>query len=200
MLLGVFFLAACVTAPPAGPFARDRWEVRKTALQTLENWRLAGRIAVRKGDDGWQADLNWSHESQRYAIDLVGPLGQGRVSVRGDGLGVSLRTADGETYTATDPEQLLEQAVGLRIPINGLIYWIRGLPDPQRDSALKGDEQGRLTRLEQSGWVIDYTRYTRFSNMDLPTRLQASQDDFKVKLAIRQWQVNVAQPTLASEW
>jgi outer membrane lipoprotein LolB len=61
------------------------------------------------------------------------------------------------------------------------------VPDPAQPSELAGDEQGRLTRLEQGGWVIDYPAYGQVAALELPTRIQAQRDQIKVKLVIEQW-------------
>ena len=57
------------------------------------------------------------------------------------------------------PILLLEQTLGLRLPVTGLRYWVRGLPAPGPTALLQTDAAGRLTRLEQNGWVIEYPSY-----------------------------------------
>jgi outer membrane biogenesis lipoprotein LolB len=48
--------------------------------------------------------------------------------------------------------------LGVRLPVNGLRYWVRGLPEPGSTPG-QTDADGRLTRLEQNGWVIEYPAY-----------------------------------------
>jgi outer membrane lipoprotein LolB len=179
-------LGACATSveTPLHP----GWQARQTALSALHNWSLNGRLVVTNEQQGWHASLYWVQQGPVYAIDLIGPLGQGRVHIRGNGREVSLQTADGQVVHAADPEQLLEQAVGVRIPLKGLLYWVRGLPDPdQRSTALVPDDQGRLGRLEQGGWAIDYLDYTPVADLELPRRIRASQGDIKVQVVISEW-------------
>jgi outer membrane lipoprotein LolB len=109
------------------------------------------------------------------------------VRIWGDARRVSVYTADGRVLSATDPEQLLAATMGIRIPVNGLIYWIRGLPDPHQQSELTGDKAGRLIRLEQNGWIIDYLRYEQIAGLELPTRIRARQNGLKVQLVINEW-------------
>lgn len=153
----------------------------------MQDWSLTGRIGVTQAAEGWHGSVHWEQQGPYYAIDLIGPLGQGRTRIEGGGQGVVVRTADGQLLRAVDPQQLLEEAVGVRIPVEGLVYWVRGMPDPTRPSELTGDQQGRLIHLEQDGWMIDYSRYEPVAALELPTRIRARQGDLQVKLAVQDW-------------
>ena len=186
ILLGAVLVSACAVAPTAGP-PGERWELRRAALASLQDWSLVGNMGVLTEQQGWHASFQWSQEGQRYRIDLIGPFGQGQVRIEGDGQGVRVRTAAGQVLTAADPEQLLEDAVGVRIPVDGLRYWVRGLPDPHRRSVLADDGLGRLTRLEQGGWVVEYPRYMPVAALELPAQIRARKGDLNVKIVIQQW-------------
>ncbi|HHW76924.1 MAG TPA: outer membrane lipoprotein LolB [Xanthomonadaceae bacterium] len=179
-------LSGCAV-PPVSPVGQGAWEARQPALGRLTVWRAVGRIGVVNGQDGWHASFQWAQRGPGYRIDLIGPLGQGRVVVRGDGREVSVQTQDGQNWTAPDPDALLEQTLGVRLPVNGLRYWVRGLPEPGPNPTIQTDASGRLTRLEQNGWIIDYPAYAPAAAHELPTRIVAQRGDLSVKLVIEQW-------------
>ena len=184
-------LGACATTAETYP----SWQARQSALSALRDWSVTGRLALTTEQEGWHVSLRWVQQGPAYRIDLLGPLGQGRVHIQGDAQAVSLQTADGRSLHATDPDQLLAQAVGVRLPLKGLLYWVRGLPDPNQRSTLMQDEQGRLSRLEQGGWIIDYLGYMPVANLELPKRIRAYQGELKVQVFINEWSL---QPSLAS--
>lgn len=182
-------LASCATPLPTTPVDQNpAWTARQKELARLTHWETAGRIGVVNGQDGWHAHFQWVQQNAEYRIDLIGPLGQGRVLVQSDGREVNLQTQDGQRWTAPDPDTLLEQALGVRLPVGGLRYWVRGLPAPG-PAAPQIDADGRLIRLEQNGWVIEYPAYASTSvfNLDLPERIVARRQDLSVKLVIEQW-------------
>ncbi len=180
-------LAGCAVAPPDN-LSDSVWAARHAALANLNAWNLDGRIGVLTSTEGWHGSVFWKQRSAGYQIELVGPLGQGRTRIEGDAGGVRVWSASGETYAAADLDQLMERELGLPIPMTGLIYWVRGLPDPNLSgTVMSGDEQGRLRRLEQGGWVIEFTRYEPYLGHDLPTRIKATRGDLRVKLAIARW-------------
>ena len=182
-------LPGCATPPPSLSEAASAWTARQTRLAQLAAWQVEGRIGVISGQEGWHATFQWVQQEPHYRIDLIGPLGQGRVVIESDGQEVRVQTQDGQSWSAPDPDDLLEQTLGVRLPVNGLRYWVRGLPAPGPTPVLQTDANGRLTRLEQNGWVIEYLIYapTSILNLDLPERVIAQHRDLSVKLVIEQW-------------
>jgi outer membrane lipoprotein LolB len=189
ILLVSVLIGGCAT-PPSGPLDSTRWETRQRVLNGLEWWDLAGRIGVTNDQQGWHANFNWAQRGPDYSIDISGPMGQGRMRIEGNPGGVEIKTSEGKVMTATDPDRLIETALGVRIPVNGLMYWVRGLPAPNPRAELAGDPEGRLTRLEQSGWLIQYPRYAREAALDMPAQIWARKDDLRIKLIIEQWNLS----------
>lgn len=189
MALVLALLTGCAVSPTTSPEATKAWVARQSALQHLTQWNAAGRIGVVNGSEGWHAGFQWAQQGSDYRIDLIGPLGQGRVRVEGDEQAVRIQTADGQIQTAPNPDALLEQAVGARLPVNGLRYWIRGLPEPGTAPAVQTDAEGRLIRLEQDGWIIEYLAYAYAAplSLDLPERIMARRQELSVKLIIEEW-------------
>jgi outer membrane lipoprotein LolB len=137
----------------------------------LTTWNLVGRVALRSANDGGQASLRWAHTPAGQTIDLHGPLGRGMVRLQQDEHGVRLLDNAQQVYTAENAEALLFNTTGWRIPLEGLNYWIRGVPVPGVPQHLELDDQGRLAVLWQSGWEVRFLAYTRFGEHDLPSRL-----------------------------
>lgn len=181
-------VGGCAALPPEpAPTDRDAWAARQSALAALADWQASGRIGVVSGQDGWHASFQWAQRGADYRIDLIGPLGQGRVVIQGDARQASVQTQDGQRWTAPDAEVLLERALGVRLPVNGLRYWARGLPEPGPTPTLQTDAEGRLTRLEQNGWIIEYPVYASVAALDLPARIIARRPDLSIRLVIEQW-------------
>lgn len=189
LILALALLSGCATPPASSPEAANAWTARQGQLARLTTWQADGRIGVVSGQEGWHAGFQWAQRDAGYRIVLLGPLGQGRVIVEGDGSEARIQMQDGQNWTAPDADALLEQSLGVRLPVNGLRYWARGLPEPGSTPTLQTDAQGRLIRLEQNGWVIEYPTYapTSMLNLDLPERIVARRQDLSVKLVIEQW-------------
>ena len=102
---------------------------------------------------------------------MRGPLGSGLVRLEQDAGGATLTDNGRNVYRAESIEDLLFDATGWHIPLDGLTYWIRGLPVPAVPLKQELDEQGRLAVLWQSGWEVRFQAYARHGEHDLPSRL-----------------------------
>lgn len=163
---------------------------RQNDLQKINGWLLKGRIAYQAGNEGWTATLHWAQDQDLYNLRLIAPLGQGSYELRGNDNRVLLMTSKNELLSATDPEQLLLNNMGWRVPLTGMTYWVRGLPEPDREiSNIVRDEDGRITDMEQSGWRISFLRYTEGREPELPEKIFMQNDRFKLRLVIQDWKI-----------
>jgi outer membrane lipoprotein LolB len=184
--------------PPAAD-ADPAWQARQAALMAVTAWHIRGRLAVRAADQGGHATLDWKRDGERHRLDFTGPLGRGHLRLTRDSRGAELRDAGKRVWRASDAGRLLYRATGWIVPLDDMNYWVLGLPAPGATPERQLDEQGRLKRLAQSGWDIQFLEYTRHGGFDLPSRMYiARRDDravaepaagetIEVRLSIESW-------------
>lgn len=195
----MLLLAACQELPlvsSSGVDPEQAWQARQKILSTLQSWDLTGRIGVQTEKDSWQASLRWDQSPDSYAIRLSTPLGQEVMQLHGNASGVTMRTSDGEEL-AEDAETLMTKRLGWSLPVSGLRYWVLGVADPQAPLPATADKEldglGRLTRLHQSGWDIEFRRYVTVNNVELPDKIFLSNKQgvqLNVRLAVEQWEIH----------
>jgi outer membrane lipoprotein LolB len=110
------------------------------------------------------------------------------MSIEGDSSGVLLRLPEGKTLTAQDAESLLYEQLGWHMPLAGLHYWVRGLPQPDAPFTKALDEQGRLVSLHQAGWDIRFPSYVQVAGVDLPRKVFLENHPLSVRLVIQSWE------------
>lgn len=189
----LFFLNACVTVtehklPPDSEIAQQAaWELHRVTLENIHSWNLKGRVAGKSNDEGFRTGVRWQQNQQMFNIDLHGPLGRKVAVITGDDKKVELNTSKGEHYSAADSEALMQELFGYSLPINGLRFWMRGIPDPeQRYASLELDEMGRLKQLHQAGWIIEFNRYHE-SDPALPAFIKLSNSTLNANIKIDKW-------------
>lgn len=193
-LVLLVLLSACATTPlPVTEQSRQQWLERKPQLQALDQWHLRGRVALFLDEDVYNLGLDWIHNARDNSLTLEAALGQGMVRIRRQGNRAELTTAEGETRSADNAEILLRETTGWDIPVEGLEYWIRGLPRPDSEAQPEIDGNGRLLQLRQDGWTIRYLDYSTGSLSDglpaaLPRRIYMKRGRVRIKIVIDQWQ------------
>jgi len=190
LLLAVLTLTACTTTPPR-EFVADpdkKWEQRKSELSEINDWILNGRVAIINGQESWHLNMKWQRHKDKYILDLSGPFGAGHAQLTGTKEGVVLVDADQKYYFSESPDRLLHEVTGVRMPVQSLLYWMRGIPNWNKKSEKqKLDEYGRLAILEQEGWKIRFKGYTHAEKHELPQKIFIDGFDLKVKIFVDEW-------------
>jgi outer membrane lipoprotein LolB len=150
---------------------------------------LEGRVAVKAGDQNYSGGMRWERRDTDEVVLLSTPLGQGVAEIRRDARGLSLVDGEGRRQEAADIDSLARSALGAPIPLSGLVHWLSARPRPVSPHLAYLDDMGRVKRLEQDGWRIDYDRYQDRGGIELPARLFARRgEDIEFRLIIDSWE------------
>ena len=181
-LLAMGVLAGCAAMPEAS------LQTRAPFVSALQNelFQLAGRVGVKYDDQGFSGNMRWQHRAQSDEILILSPLGQGVAQIVQDSTGVSLTTSDQKIYHAQDAETLTDEILGWRLPLAGLRYWVVGRAAPG-NAEMEHDQAGRVSRLKQDGWQIDYLSYRETNGVTLPQKLIMQRGNLEMKLIIDSW-------------
>jgi len=170
-----------------GPGRTRLYESRSDQVASFSNWNMVGRLAVSNSDDGGSGHFSWRKSSGDSQMDFHGALGRGAWRLLADAGGAELELADGTIHRADSIDDLVRLRLGWEIPVDNLSWWVRGLVAPGGFEDRMIDDKGNLSELVQDGWTIAYGRYDSVDGISLPLKLTASHADWKVKLAIRDW-------------
>jgi outer membrane lipoprotein LolB len=203
-LLAAVLLVSCAVSPtrPPVPDPEAAWRAHRAALESVASFRIQGKLGVRTPRRGGQASIQWTREAGAQTINLYGPFSSGHLLLTEDSAGAVLKSGQGTNHAPT-AEQVLEESTGWRVPFAALRFWALGLPDPAAPNTTRLDEFGRLTRLEQHGWVIEYLDYGASGALELPARLflktrtehpddalpEEGRFDVEVRLVVREWKL-----------
>ncbi|WP_200179334.1 lipoprotein insertase outer membrane protein LolB [Ectothiorhodospira mobilis] len=191
------WLVACAVSPPQPPVAdaERAWRDRVAELSGRDEWRLQGRLALAVGEERWNAHMRWDQRDTAYDIRVFGPFGRQAARLQGDKDGVVLHTRGGETHRARDVDGLVYHALGWRLPVSGLRYWVLGIPAPRsepEDRVL--DAAGRASRLRQAGWTVRYQGYDEARRPALPERMTLEYEEIRLRLVMDDWRMDHQKP------
>jgi outer membrane lipoprotein LolB len=163
-------LAACATLEPAPTAQPPAFE-------------FGGRLAVRSSTQAFSSMVRWTQQQGRDEIWLSTPLGQSVAHLTADRTGATLTGAEGKQYRAASVESLTQSALGWRLPLAPLRYWLRGTPAPWLpQSAAVYDTQQRLMELTQAEWHVVW--HYADAERTTPVRIEASDGSAALKLVI----------------
>lgn len=155
-------------------------------LYRLDHWSFDGRLAITGQHDSWTANLSWKHSPDQEELKLSGPLGQGATVIQFTDDFVSIDRGDGQVQTSEQPEEFVNQQLGILVPVKSLRYWVLGLPEPAQAFV------ETIDGFSQAGWLIAYKQMQRVFDQSMPRKITVVNTHVKLKLIIDQWVVNDA--------
>ena len=178
VLLSSMMLSGCAVVAPLGE-------------GLAPDFRLRGKIGVRDQSPtggSFSASFDWIQAGDAFAIELWGPLGQGRTRLAGDDETLTVTDSHGVTLAGESPEALMQQHLGWSAPVSVLRHWIRGRLAPGSEAnAVHRGAAGHLTGFEQLGWAVELSRWQQSAAGPVPGRVRATRDDRRITVLCREW-------------
>jgi len=156
-----------------------------------EAFAVEGRFAVRypteTGQEGGNGRLEWRHRGDEDDLAIRDPIGGMIARIRRTGTVYALEVPDRPTEQSLDPDELTERVLGWRLPLRGMVWWLRGVPDPVMPADAPGrlGDDGRPVALRQAGWAIVVR--SRHADTGLPERLELSRGALQIRLFLPTW-------------
>lgn len=189
IICATLFLSGCAqfATPPKQRLPSYTWAQRLAILSNIHSWNLDGAISIQSSKGADMGSFTWRQQNATYRIALSGPLGIGGIKIQGQPGKVTLSKSAKETYSASNPEQLMQQRLGWQIPLTNLNYWVRGIPAPNMAAEKKLDKKQQLVGLKQQGWLINFSRYKQIGKITLPSKLDMYNPRLRVRIIIKRW-------------
>jgi len=203
IISGLFLLSSCsnISAKQSGTkkivstvanTKQSLWKKRQVTLAKKAAWGLNSKIALRYRADHWNFGLSWLQQSKKqYVMQIKNPVTGGLLAkLSRKNNKVSLLADDGKIYKDSDEERLLLRQTGVKLPIKGMQYWVRGLTSPAyKVDKVVLDARGRPLSLIQAGWKINYSKYIS-NNVDAMPRkiiITRDKDSVYLKMIAKKW-------------
>ncbi|MCG1043428.1 lipoprotein insertase outer membrane protein LolB [Mycetohabitans sp. B8] len=153
-------LAGCAT--PQRPTAPVAGTGDAQARQTVHAYH--GRFAVSYEDQTGQprnayGHFDWQQTYQSVKLQLLNPFGQTLAIIASAPGLATLELPNQAPRTAPSVSELMQGALGFPLPVEGLRYWLQPAVSPDSRASTSTDGTGRLSRIEQDGWTIEYLAY-----------------------------------------
>jgi len=191
--LAALVLTACSITPPKGPGKSPdspQWRQHQQAVRALNQYQTRGAFAYLSDQQKVYARFFWQQTGQdRYRLLLLNPLGSTEMELIAQPGSAQVTDNKGQKYTGTDAEEMIGKLPGMPIPITSLRQWILGLPGDATDYKL--DDQYRLSEVNYSqngkSWKVVYGGYDSHSKPALPSSLELTEGNQRIKLKMDNW-------------
>ncbi|MGY6278325.1 lipoprotein insertase outer membrane protein LolB [Methylomonas sp. MgM2] len=180
--LPIFLLGACSVTPER--MAENYHLADMLYLQQQRQWGLRGRLAVVSEKDSVSVSLVWRHLEDDDDIELVGPLGQGRVKINVTPGRIVVDDGDSREVFYGHADAVLSEQLGIEMPVKALRFWVLGVNDPAQDYV---EQAGGFY---QGGWLVRYREMQKVGSDILPKKMTVEKEKTRIKLMVDQWDLS----------
>ena len=190
----ILILSACTTTKVATveQLYQDKNQ-RAEQLSLLTDWVIKGKIAFIEGESKQSAHLYWRQTANSIKLKLTTFLGVNVLTLTSKN-NIHTLQANGKTYQDDTLEALLNQVSGVRLPVNSLVYWMKGLKAQPEDIITYSTNTDLPETLNawvnNTYWQLHYKKYNLVNNLRLVKQLIIKHRDLTIKMAIHTWEIN----------
>jgi outer membrane lipoprotein LolB len=188
-------LHACAVTPPKS-LPELTPAQQQAFLHELPGYSLDGRVGVRAGDKGWQANVNWQQRGDVSEVRLSGPFGAGALRLRLQGDALQMTDSRGHQLQGEEATNALREQLGFMPPLTSLRDWLLGLPDASQTPAEAADGGAVAIEFQQQDWHLRYDDFrdepTSRGKVRVPGKLTATRGDIRLRLVVDRWRLRTA--------
>lgn len=149
-------LSACATTPRSAPERSYAGRFVATADSGERRDSVSGRFLI-------------EIRGQQQLIELATPVGTTLARIEIEPGHATVTDGKLQGISGPDADELLQQALGWRLPVTGLSHWLEGQADPARKASISREGE-RISEIRQDGWIIRITEVS--GPAQRPRRLQ----------------------------
>lgn len=157
--------------PPLYPAASEPSPIPPTGRAPLQQFTLEGRISFRTTQQSLSGGVRWERVGERDSLVFTAPMGGAAGALWRDGTQVEWTDDQGQRRVLANGLAGLDGALGFRLPLEALPWWLAGLPQPGGAAHAVLDGAGRLASLTQDGWRVELQRYRPEGRQTLPSKI-----------------------------
>jgi outer membrane lipoprotein LolB len=188
-------LHACAVTPPKN-LPELTPQQQQALLRELPGYALDGRVGVRAGEKGWQANVHWQQRGDVSEVRLSGPFGAGALRLRLDGDELQMTDSRGHQLQGEQATNALREQLGFLPPLTSLRNWLLGLPDASLTPAAASDGPGGAVEFQQQDWHLRYEDFrdeaTLRGKVRVPGKLTATHEQIRLRLVVDRWRLRPA--------
>ena len=164
-------------------------------MRLINDWQANAKVAIAIQKKTQSAKMTWLQQDSQFDITFSGPFGHAGPRISGSDTSVTLLIPKEQPLTGSSASALLQQRLGWQLPVENARYWMLGIPSPTSESEVTLKDE-RLLSLQQDGWIINYTDYTKVDDEYRPSKIIITRGDFKILLVIYKWQTQEQTETI----
>lgn len=186
-------LLACSTQPPTVSYLDPQdpqWQNNLQQLQQIRSYAIEGQLGYIGRQERFSSRFDWRYQNpQSYQLRLFSTISPASLLIRMTAQGMSITDNKGNQQSEQDAQRLLQQIIGMNLPLAQLSNWLKGQPEENQDYQVGQNHLLAHFAYYQQGerWTVDYLSYHQQYTPPLPREILIKNQDTTLKIQADNW-------------
>lgn len=138
------------------------WQQHLQQLEQIKQYRAQGQIGYISPKERFSSRFEWQYQNpQSYTLKLYSLISKSTLLIEMQPQGMTISDNNGNRQSARNAKLLLQEMIGMDVPLEHLAYWLKGQPTKNSDYQVGTNHfLGAFSYpLEGSMWTADYLSY-----------------------------------------
>ncbi|MFZ7173864.1 lipoprotein insertase outer membrane protein LolB [[Pasteurella] aerogenes] len=199
ILMPALFLAGCQTLDIADNRPTNvahiektdaQWQQHLQQLKQIKSYSSAGQLGYISSKERFSARFNWQYRNtQSYTLLLSSTITSSTLTFDMRPYGLTISDNKGNQRSAADAKLLLQEIIGMDIPLEHFSTWLKGQPNEQADYNVGSNHllASFSYPVDGANWTADYLNYQAVGNRMMPRDILLKNSDQTLKIRIDHW-------------
>ncbi|MDY4280334.1 MAG: lipoprotein insertase outer membrane protein LolB [[Pasteurella] mairii] len=199
ILIPALFLAGCQTLDIADNRPTNvahiektdaQWQQHLQQLKQINSYTSAGQLGYISSKERFSARFNWQYRNtQSYTLLLSSTITSSTLTFDMHPYGLTISDNKGNQRSAADAKLLLQEIIGMDIPLEHFSTWLKGQPNEQADYNVGSNHllASFSYPVDGANWTADYLNYQPVGNHMMPRDILLKNSDQTLKIRIDHW-------------
>ncbi|OOF37693.1 lipoprotein localization factor LolB [Rodentibacter mrazii] len=166
------------------------WQQHLQKIEKIRQYRAKGQIGYISPSERFSSRFEWQYQNpQSYTLKLYSLISKSTLLIEMHPQGMTISDNNGNRQSARNAKLLLQEMIGMDIPLEHLAYWLKGQPAVNSDYKVGMNHLlGTFSYpLEGSTWTADYLTYHAENSMPENILLKNQNTSQTLKIRVDEW-------------
>ncbi|OOF54845.1 lipoprotein insertase outer membrane protein LolB [Rodentibacter genomosp. 2] len=166
------------------------WQQHLQKIEKIRQYRAKGQIGYISPSERFSSRFDWKYQNpQSYTLKLYSLISKSTLLIEMHPQGMTISDNNGNRQSARNAKLLLQEMIGMDIPLEHLAYWLKGQPAVNSDYKVGMNHLlGTFSYpLVGSTWTADYLTYHAENSMPENILLKNQNTSQTLKIRVDEW-------------
>lgn len=166
------------------------WQQHLQKIEKIQQYRTKGQIGYISPKERFSSRFEWQYQNPKsYTLKLYSLISKSTLLIEMHPNGMTISDNNGNQQSARNAKLLLQEMIGMDVPLEHLAYWLKGQPTAGADYKVGMNHfLGAFSYpLDGSIWTADYLSYHAENLMPENILLKNQSTSQTLKIRVDEW-------------